>query len=465
MSKRLILVLTLAFVVGIAFSAYAEVQNVKVGGDILIRQLNRTNFSLTKSTTVGDKENDKSNRFMSAVRVNISADLTDNVSTVIRLLNERAWGLENSGAAGTASSTAIDLDLAYVVLKEFLYSPLTLQIGRQELNFGNKLVVGSGNSYTNTNQDSNTAFNNGVPNDLRLRKAWDAIRATLDYDPLKIDLVYGLYDEGGTTRRNDNIELYGVNAAYKFSKKTSVEGYIFSKQDGKTAEADVTAPTGKRDQVHTIGILGRTEPINNLKTSLELAYQFGKRVPTGTTAASGSTPAIPGDTSAVRRAYAIQAMADYAFKGKKYDPAVGASVTFLSGDNQRGDKIYRAWDAMYEGQVPNIVSNAVLPNSACTVINLKGKIKPASDITLNANYGYYHFNQRLNETGLINSYARNYMTMTESKDGGSALDLTAKYDYTEDVQFGLDIGTFMPGKAFYDARTATQVMTSMKVTF
>lgn len=454
MSKRLILVLTLAFVVGITFGAYAEVQNVKLGGDILMRQVSRDNFGLTKSTTLGDKENDQSNRFMSHVRINVSADLTDNVGVVVRLINERSWGQESSATAGAVSNAAIDLDLAYVTLKEFLYSPLTLKLGRQELNFGNKLVVGSGNGYTNTaGGESNNYLSNGIPNDLRLRRGWDALRATLDYNPLTVDLVYGLYDDGATTKRNDNIELYGINAAYKISKKTSVQGYIFSKVDGKTNEAGTAGLPGKVDQVNTLGILGSTEPIANLKTSLELAVQFGKRMPTTT------------DTSRIRRAYAIQALADYAFKGKKYDPAVGAAFTYLTADNQRSDKVYRAWDAMYEGQVPNIVTNAVLPNTSASIVNLKAKMKPADDITLNANYGYYRFNQRLNETGLTNVFGRNAMTMTKSKDGGSAFDLTAKYDYTEDVQFGLDIGTFFPGKAFEAPRDAVQVMTSMKVTF
>ena len=36
MSKRLILVLVLAFVVGIAASASAEVQNIKVGGQVVM---------------------------------------------------------------------------------------------------------------------------------------------------------------------------------------------------------------------------------------------------------------------------------------------------------------------------------------------------------------------------------------------------------------------------------------------
>ena len=88
MSKRLILVLTLAFVVGIAFSAYAEVQNLKVGGDILIRGVGRNSFQT-------DDTSETERALLSGVRVRVDADLTDNVSTCVRLLNERVWGDED----------------------------------------------------------------------------------------------------------------------------------------------------------------------------------------------------------------------------------------------------------------------------------------------------------------------------------------------------------------------------------
>ncbi|MFH1397498.1 MAG: alginate export family protein [Candidatus Omnitrophota bacterium] len=458
MSKRLILVLTLAFVVGITVGAYAEVQNVKVGGELLFQALHQRNFGLRSSgdsATRGDKENDISNRLLSHAQIKVSADLTDNVSVVVNLLNERAWGLERiaSDTNGDVSSTSVDLDLAYVTLKEFLYSPLTLRIGRQAVKFGNGLVIGSGTSATNlASGDTARATNyaNGVPRDQRLRKAWDAIRATLDYNPLTVDLLYGKMDDGPNSDRADNIDVYAVNAAYKFSKKTSVEGYLAAKIDGKTAEAGTVQ--GKASKVYTIGILGRTEPIKNLKTSLEFAGQVGERTVTST------------DPATTRRAYAIQAMADYAFKGKKFDPILGATFTHLSGDNQRNDKTYRNWDPMQEGQAPNIVTNYFTMTST-QVMNLRGSMKPVEDITLSANYGYYHFTQKLNETSLTNNYSAGTLSMTESKDGGSALDLYAKYNYTEDVLIGLDIGTFFPGKAFVDARSAVSVMPYLKVTF
>ena len=146
MSKRLILVLALAFVVSIAVCAYAEVQNVKVSGDLLMRAISRTNFTLNKD----DKY--KVGGLTSTARLRVDADLTDNVIATVRLLNERSWGANSLGIpsgygkiiGGIVDSVgdSVTIDLAYLTLKEFLYSPLTLTVGRQELRFGNALIIG-----------------------------------------------------------------------------------------------------------------------------------------------------------------------------------------------------------------------------------------------------------------------------------------------------------------------------------
>jgi hypothetical protein len=57
--------------------------------------------------------------------------------------------------------------------------------------------------------------------------------------------------------------------------------------------------------------------------------------------------------------------------------------------------------------------------------------------------------------------------MNHKKFAGQEIDLTGTYDYTEDVQFKLLAGIFLPGSSFTrnsDA-TASEVIGSMKVTF
>ncbi|MDD5166976.1 MAG: hypothetical protein PHQ57_06285, partial [Candidatus Omnitrophica bacterium] len=249
MSKRLILILALAFVVGVTCAAYAEVQNVKVSGDLTVMGVGRANLDLAKepasgariTQAAGNNWADKSADVLSIARIRVDADLTDNVSTSIRLLSERPWNGEggthggrngniglnigtNAGATiGTGAWTndsnrenKIDIDLAYVTMKEFLYSPLTLTVGRQLLRFGNGLIVGD----PDTNIYSvSTALYEG---DLSARKSFDAVRATLDYNPLVIDAVYAKVEEGNATL-NDDVTLLGLNAAYDMGRQTTLE--------------------------------------------------------------------------------------------------------------------------------------------------------------------------------------------------------------------------------------------------
>jgi len=453
MSKRLILVLTFAFVVGIACAAYAEVQNIKVSGDMTGITTSRQMFGLGGSTSVsGNKKSDTENLLLSQVRVRIDADLTDNVMATVRLLNERNWDSE------TNSNTDIDLDLAYVTIKELLYSPLSVSVGRQELKFGNGLIIGNARNYA----AGATSPLNGVPSDLTVRKAFDAMTATLNYDPLVITGMYAKIDGGtrtitnaaGTTStENLNTDLWGINASYDLGRRnTKVDAYFYNRNGNGTGN---TATTDKSVTTRTVGALLSTAPIEDLKASLEGAYQFGN--------ASGASPK--------RTAYAVQAMADYTLSKVKFTPAIGASYTYLSGDKDSTDNKNKAWDAMYYDQALNSIAYAILPFSNLQVVNLRGSMKPKDDITLGVNYGYYRLAQKtssLTSTNFdSNGNTYTYLMDSDKKDLGNEVDLTATYDYTEDVQFGLSAGWFKPSKAFAEQnRTdATQFIGSMKVTF
>ncbi len=439
MGKRLIAILALALVVGLTFgAAYAEVQNVKVSGDINILGVLRNNFDLANPATnqspiSATKENDKAGFFATQTRVRIDADLTDNVMATVRLINERNWTSE------TNSSTDIDLDLAYVTLKEFLYSPLTLTLGRQELRFGNQMIIGANNTYN---------FNavNGLPTDLSERASFDALRATLNYDPLVIDLVYSKIGNSNVNTSND-VDLFGVNATYDINKKINVQGYIWDRKD-KSANVVM----GKKDDTYTVGGLVTITPVENLKTSLEGAWQFGKN------------RIVAGDVTS-RNAFALQARADYAFTKMKMIPGFGASYTYLSGDGKQA-----AWDSMYYNENLGNIAYAILPFSNMHVANLRGSVKPMEDVTLSALYGYYRLANTVNSitSNKVDSNGFAYLNTVLNKNKnnlGQEVDLTVAYDYTEDVQLGLTMGCFAPGDAFPDSRLATQAVASMKVTF
>jgi hypothetical protein len=201
--------LAAALMVVCASPAFAAIQNVKVSGDITTTFVDRNDFDL--GTTLGSEGTvtsnsfepvglRKQNVFITQTRLRVDADLSDNVSTTVGLINERAWNGENgsnstlssgsqtlSGGSGStdALDTNVQLYLASVTLREFLYSPLTLQIGRQTFNYGNGLIMaggGVGNQATGNLQY--------VAQDLTERTSYDGVTATLDYKPLTISMIY-----------------------------------------------------------------------------------------------------------------------------------------------------------------------------------------------------------------------------------------------------------------------------------
>jgi hypothetical protein len=444
MSKRLILVLALALVIGTSFAAYAEVQNVKISGDINMMGVLRNNFNLGNPVSTGTgvtKEDDKGSFFLTQTRVRIDADLTDNVSATVRLINERNWTSE------TNSSTDIDLDLAYVTLKEFLYSPLTLTLGRQEIRFGNQLIIGNNGTYT-------VGTLNGTPSDLSERNAFDALRATLNYDPLIIDAVYAKVSNNNVNA-SDDTDLFGINASYDITKKVNLQAYIWDRKDKSQALAN-----NQKDDTYTVGGLLTVTPIANLKTSLEAAFQFGTN--RNSNPINGVAASSDKDT---RKAFAVQALADYTFAKAKFTPSIGGGYTYLSGSGDDAN-----WNAMYYNQNFGNIATALLPFSNMHIFNLKGSMKPMDDITLSLLFGHYMEVEKADSitSSKFDSNGTPYLNgraLSNKTDLGNEIDTTITYDYTEDVQLGFTYGAFMPGDAIHDGRMANQAVASMKVTF
>ncbi|MFZ5800229.1 MAG: putative porin, partial [Candidatus Omnitrophota bacterium] len=232
MSRRLLVICAALFLVAMAVPAFAAVQNVKVGGDVFVTGVSRNNFDLGR--TASGNTDDDSSLFMSQVRLRVDADLTDNVMATIRLINERDWDQESDGQSPADNNTQVDIDLAYVTLKEMLYSPLTVVIGRQPLRYGNALIIGDPDT-SRQDTSAHPIFNR----DLTIRRGFDAIKAILNYDPLTIDVFFSEIDENtkqsssGDNNEKDDVILWGVNGAYKVGDKynSTVQGYFFQKRD------------------------------------------------------------------------------------------------------------------------------------------------------------------------------------------------------------------------------------------
>jgi hypothetical protein len=167
-------------------------------------------------------------------------------------------------------------------------------------------------------------------------------------------------------------------------------------------------------------------------------------------------------------------MADYTFAKVKMTPKIGASYTYLSGKkNLVGTSRNQGWDPMFNEQVLNNIAYAIFPMTDLSVLNLKASCKPVEDVTLMVNYGYYDIAKKaVGSRTITNSYydsTSSYLstiTLTGKRHMADEIDVTALYDYTEDVQFGLTAGWLKTGSGLsLDRRLASQVIGSMKVSF
>jgi hypothetical protein len=270
----------------------------------------------------------------------------------------------------------------------------------------------------------------------------------------------------------DDVDLYGINANYAVNKKLDTEVYYFGRER-KPRSTGLLATEGP-EQTNTIGARGVYTGIKNLTLGLEYAYQFGTHIASGTLYPNELRAAgTPSDISA----YAIQAVANYAFPKVKYSPVATLSYTRLSGEKYLNQNHhYNGWSPMYEDQSGGTLYNKILGYSNAELFNITGKMKPMDDVTAELAYSYIK---------LVNPYAggangdantiyisgvvtdQTYTMRGGKKSLGHEIDLKLTYDYTDDVQFALNTGAFIPGEAFSskNKQTATQVIGSMKVTF
>lgn len=451
MEKRIALFCALIGVLALAAGpAFAEVQNIKVSGDIQALGIYRNNYDMEDGRVVqGNGANDfvysaedEDSMLVSIARLRVDADLTDNVSACVRLANLREWDTT------LAAADDIVIDLASITLKELLYSPLTVVVGRQELLYGKGLIVGPG-----LFRDSSAAL---AYDDLSPLQAYDAVRAILDYDPWTVELVAAkMYESdddasGAAVGRNDDTDLYGVNLGHKFgSYSAEMEGYFFAKNDQQynlvinVNGSDSNGRTFEENKVYTMGLRGSMVPLTDLTLSGEVAGQLGRII---------DDQAGPDDKGLERdrQGMAANAAAEYKFANVRFIPVVGVEYLYTSGEEAGNNGDFEAWDPMYRskfmGTIRDTLENLYRTNDVADTNAWTNQhtLKASGGLDLNAlveglslKMAYLHY--WFDEEPIAGA----------DDEIGDELNMKLTYDYTEDVQFGLDGAVFFPGK-YYD---------------
>jgi hypothetical protein len=460
---RIVLFCALAIAL-VAMPAFAEVQNIKISGDMAVRYIIRNNYDLDKDNNDDGTGNflygnDAHDYITSSTEVQVDADLTDNVSTVVRMINQRDWDDAPTATDTDTTEFDVNIDLAYLTLKEMVYSPLTVRIGRQDIWFGKGFIIGSKirDHEGNINAD-----------EYSVETAFDAIRGTLDLDPWTIDAVYSIIEEDALNSSDDQW-LAGCNIGYVFdSYNGEAEAYAWHLRDrsndsrtGNTAAAVLN----EVNWVGTYGIRGSFEPIPNAYIAAEGAVQAGRY----------ETSAI--ESARSRRGFASDIYGSYHFKDVRWSPKLGLEYIYYSGEEEDAitdSSRWEAWHPMFRGKFDTAIrefqnvyyltsyrstnANNITEPQDSGVTNehqlaIIAKLTPTNTLTVDGRFTWFWFDEE--------------PTANRSQELGEEVDIGLTYDYTEDVSFNLLAAWFFPGKYWMTGQddTATDIVGSVKVAF
>lgn len=456
-NMRKLIVLAIAGAVALtAVPAFASVQNVRISGWTDNTFIHRAEFDLGR----GAGGTDEQNLLINQTGLQVDADLTDQVSVVIALISERGWGADGGSSASTSE---IDLHLAYVTLKEMLYSPLTLVVGRQTFSFGNGLVFDATGANNVAPGDSGIR---SIAQDLTKQTAIDAIRAILDYNPLTVTIFYSKVDQNRVTLddRDDDVDLWGVNANYQLGDDMDsvVEAYFFKYRD---KSGNHLGSGAKTDSIKVTGARISTNPVEGLNLQAELAHQGGnKEVTTG--------------FNRRRSAWAVQGIVNYQLPVlEEYKPLGQYIYTKVTGDTDgtTNQTDYSGWDPGFEAQGGGHIYNSLFDLTNMHIHSLYLTVEPMEDVTTRlALTGLWLERSYSDSTFSVAGFLRQPDGGTtgahinpDSKFLGKEINLDVTYDYTEDVQIGASLGYFLPGSLFDNENnsTAKQLLVSMNVAF
>lgn len=147
MKKIATLVVAAVFGFSLSTAAFAEMTDLKVSGEIRIRNVDVNNYD--NNSNVADSGNTTAQR----TRINVDATVNETTKAYIQLQDTRLWGdnaatgaaAQNGNTVSTANNGAgnVDVSQAYIQLDQLVGQPLSLRLGRQPLAYGDQRLVGT----------------------------------------------------------------------------------------------------------------------------------------------------------------------------------------------------------------------------------------------------------------------------------------------------------------------------------
>jgi hypothetical protein len=370
--RKSLAILIIAVMVTAAVPAFAELQNVLVGGSIKIRS------NWYSNGAVGDSANARNPLFQNCLtnsfkglggnplqglrwgaqpgraaisspfswndmnnanwfteqrtRLNVRADFTEQVSAFIEFDAYNVWGdnFRSDYLTGVDRRGASDVDLyqAYIESNEMFGVPLRLRIGRQELKLGSGWLVGTNDAGS---------FFRGL--------SFDAIRATYADDMFSVDAFAAKLVERSPMEADGDVDLYGVYASFLGVENMTFDAYWMLVRDARSRTATDLGWFGEKVEdilgvddydvtnLHTVGLRG-AGTYDALDFEAEVAYQFGNASAVGQQFSALGLASVYGDDDADFGQFGANGQVGYTFD-MDFHPRVFVGGAYLGGEDNR----------------------------------------------------------------------------------------------------------------------------------
>lgn len=456
--KKIAFLCVVSMIAFIPTLASAGVKNVKVGGEIDSYHQWSANYeqgleigtkdpstiyaNLDGTGTASAHTQTKDESYLrSRAIVYVSADLDENVNTLVSVEADHIWGL-------ATNDLGITLEEAKVTLAEMFGFPIKTIVGRQYLTMGEGFLIGDADPYIEEHRSQAHMW---------IINPFDAVSLSVDLAPWTIDAMYAKIDERSTVQDTQELDddLFGLNVNYAGWNKQSIDGYLLLEKD---ANADSAASISRNRQglygkpyaVAAIGLRadGDILPVEGLSYRAEGCYEFGTFAK-----AEGASSKI--DLSA----FGGYVGAKYEFGGNPYNPFLDGMWVIMTGEETTRGGDMSEFYSFYSSEVYGEIFKEFAMSNA-HILKLCGGFDPIEP--MNISLAFYHYIAE-EDRFIANEVAK------KDDDLGNEIDLTVTYKYTDDVTFGLGVAQYFPGdvldKQVTGADGSTCVTSSCKVKF
>jgi len=413
MLKRIALIL---LAVCLVTPAFAQVQNIQVGGDLAVTGVFRNNFG------IGVLDDASHNWLMSQIKVWLKAELNQDISVVASIINEKDWGTEWKTPA---LANEVTLNEAYVALNNLMVPGLSLTAGRQEFVIADGLVASS-----QVYRPLLYPVLLGAP-DLGWQKAVEALKIGYQAGPVAISVIKTkLFDNplsAWIPLPVKDVDMYVADFAFN-AGMFALEPYVTL----------VKANLGV--DLWTYALLAKVTPIEGLAISAEYAMQNGDLGDIATADFEGK---------------AFNIGLEYAFSGG-LKPRVSLGYAMFSGEDSGAD--ISRW-------IP------IAPAGTCDRLGAiaTAVVGPLGEGALSQGVKAFRAGVGVNPTEKLGVDLKLFYLLSDEADPddiGMEADLGVKYELAKDVNVGLDLGYLWTDDFFgSSADNAWQAIASLKVSF